>query len=56
MMNIEEEVEDFISKKFKYDIKDVKKINLPQKMSLIEIDKALHLKMKLHLRSKGYIV
>jgi len=25
-------------------------------MSLIESDKALHLKMKLHLRSKGYIV
>jgi hypothetical protein len=55
-MNIEEEVENFISKKFKYDIKEIKKINLPQKMSLIESDKALYLKMKLHLRSQGYII
>jgi hypothetical protein len=56
MMNIEEEVEKFISNKFKYDLKDVKKINLPQKMSLIESDTALYLKMKLHLRNQGYII
>lgn len=56
MMSVEEEVEDFISKKFKYDIKYVKKINLPQKMGLIESNKALYLKMKLFLRSEGYII
>lgn len=56
MINVEEEVEDFISKKFKYDIKDVKKISLTQKMSLIENNKVLYLKMKLFLRSEGYII
>jgi hypothetical protein len=55
-MNIEEEVEDFISKKFKYDVLDIKKISLSKKMSLIENDKNLYLKMKLHLRSQGYII
>ena len=55
-MNIEEEVESFISNKFKYDIKEVKKINLAHKMNLIESNKNLYLKMKLHLRSQGYII
>ena len=55
-MSVEEEVEDFISKKFKYDIKNIKNMSLIKKINLIESDKNLYFKMKLHLRNLGYII
>ncbi len=55
-MSVEEEVENFISKKFKYDINNIKNMSLTKKISLIESDKKLHFKMKLHLRNLGYII
>jgi hypothetical protein len=55
-MSVEEEVKSFISKKLKYNLKEIEKLSLPQKMSLIEINGELYLKMKLHLRSQGYII
>jgi hypothetical protein len=55
-VSVEEEVEDFISKKFKYDIKNIKNMSLIKKINLIESDKNLYFKMKLHLRNLGYII
>jgi len=55
-MNTKEEVDIFISKKFKYDIELVKKMQLSKKMSLIESDSLLYSKMKLFIRKEGYII